>query len=124
PASPAPQLPVRPAPAEVTLVSRSDKDTLIEPVHDPRSANGPDLIPEPKSVAKPTPAVRVVSPSEETPEAPTPRSPKPPSAEEPPVLQAFRCLLEKRPDEAVAWLGRYDKRNQDLLLYLLSLLAR
>jgi hypothetical protein len=44
--------------------------------------------------------------------------------EEPPLVAALRCYLEKRPAEALAWLQRYDKGNQDLLLTLLPLVAR
>jgi hypothetical protein len=39
-------------------------------------------------------------------------------------VAALRCYLDKRPAEAVAWLERYDPRNQELLLGLLPLAAR
>jgi hypothetical protein len=44
--------------------------------------------------------------------------------EDPPLVAALRCFLRKRPAEAVVWLERYDKTNQDLLLCLLPLAAR
>jgi hypothetical protein len=45
-------------------------------------------------------------------------------AEDPPLIQAIRCFLEKRPQEAVAWLDRFERPNQDFLLCLLPLAAR
>jgi hypothetical protein len=49
-----------------------------------------------------------------------------PAAEDPPLAMAVRCLLDKKPAEAVKWLERCDTRktSQDLLLTLLSLAAR
>jgi hypothetical protein len=44
--------------------------------------------------------------------------------EDPPLVAALRCFLRKRPAEAVVWLERYDKANQDVLLCLLPLAAR
>src|SRR5262249_23123041 len=46
------------------------------------------------------------------------------AAEDPPLVEALRCFLDKRPAEAVALLGRYDKSIQGLLLYLLPLAVR
>jgi hypothetical protein len=44
-------------------------------------------------------------------------------SEEPPLLAALRCMLDKHPEEAVARLKGYDKPNQDLMLGLLALMA-
>jgi hypothetical protein len=44
--------------------------------------------------------------------------------EDPPLVAALRCYLNKKPAEAVIWLERYDRLNQDLLLCLLPLMAR
>jgi hypothetical protein len=44
--------------------------------------------------------------------------------EDPPLVAALRCYLNRKPDEAVIWLERYDRTNQDLLLCLLPLVAR
>jgi hypothetical protein len=40
------------------------------------------------------------------------------------LVAALRCYLDKKPAEAVIWLERYDRLNQDLLLCLLPLVAR
>jgi hypothetical protein len=43
--------------------------------------------------------------------------------EEPPLVTALRCFLDKQPEEALQALGHYDRANQELLLGLLPLLA-
>ncbi len=48
----------------------------------------------------------------------------PPPDTDPPVVAALRCLMEKRPDDAVSRLQGLDKANQDVLLCLLPLAAR
>jgi hypothetical protein len=52
-----------------------------------------------------------------------PESPRT-QAEDPPLVVALRCFLDKRPAEAVHLLERYDKVNQELLLCLLPVAAR
>jgi hypothetical protein len=54
---------------------------------------------------------------------PTPES-TPPSARDAPVVMALRCFMDNRPGDAVAYLGRYDKANQEMLLGLLPFLVR
>jgi hypothetical protein len=44
-------------------------------------------------------------------------------AEESPLLGALRCFLDRRPADAIAWLERYDKPNQEVLLRMLPLAA-
>lgn len=44
-------------------------------------------------------------------------------SEDPPLLAALRCMLDKHPEEAVTRLKGYDKANQDLMLGLLALMA-
>jgi hypothetical protein len=44
--------------------------------------------------------------------------------EDPPLIAALRCYLNRKPAEAVVWLERYDRLNQDLLLCLLPLVVR
>jgi hypothetical protein len=46
------------------------------------------------------------------------------AAEEPPLVAALRCCLDKRPADAVSRLAGYDKTNQELLLCVFSLAAR
>jgi hypothetical protein len=86
----------------------------LEPPHQ-------ELLPEPRpSIASssqaPTEVRLVVSSS--TGETKT----KP--VEDPPLVSALRCFLDKRPADALAWLQHYDKPSQDLLLCLLPLLAQ
>ena len=47
-----------------------------------------------------------------------------PPMEEPPLIQALRCIQEKRPAEAVQRLAGYDKPNQEVLLALMPLAVR
>jgi hypothetical protein len=56
------------------------------------------------------------------PEAQPQAAAKPP--DEPPLVGALRCCLDKHPADAVSRLGCYDKTNQELLLCILSLAAR
>jgi hypothetical protein len=49
---------------------------------------------------------------------------KAPKAEEPALLTALRCFLNQRPQDAIAWLRRYDEANQELLLRLLPVAVR
>ncbi|HXG09954.1 MAG TPA: hypothetical protein VNK04_09210 [Gemmataceae bacterium] len=80
----------------------------------------PVLPPEPELV--PPPAV-LVEPPRAAPPAPAPEVVTPPPTEEP-LLTALRCLLARRPDEAIVSLRRYDELNQDMLLGLLALAVR
>jgi hypothetical protein len=50
-------------------------------------------------------------------------APVPPAKEDPPLLAALRCALEKHPEEALALLQQYDPKDRDLLAALLSLTA-
>jgi hypothetical protein len=45
-------------------------------------------------------------------------------AEEPALLSALRCFLNQQPQEAIAWLRRYEEPNQELLLRLLPVTVR
>jgi hypothetical protein len=49
---------------------------------------------------------------------------KAPAPEDPPLVCALRCYLNKKPAEAVIWLDRHERLNQDFLLCLLPLAAR
>lgn len=76
--------------------------------------------PEPQPPPPPEPPPRLPPP--EPPAQPAPLTPRPP--EEPPLVAALRCFLDRRPDDALKFLQRYDKVNQELFLCLLPLLAR
>ncbi len=54
---------------------------------------------------------------------PAPVAAKVKAAEDPPLVMALRCFMNKRPAEALVWLEHYDKPSQDLLLCLLPLVA-
>jgi hypothetical protein len=45
-------------------------------------------------------------------------------AEEPALLAALRCFLNQQPQQAIAWLRRYDEPNQELLMRLLPVTVR
>jgi len=124
-AGPTPSVPDRPALTDASVKPAASNDTLIEPVRYPATMTGPDLIPEPRSLAESPAAVKLVSPPEQGTENASPRHDgnAEPTAEAP-VLQALRCFLDKRPFEAVGWLGPYDKSSQDLLLSLLPFTVR
>lgn len=55
---------------------------------------------------------------------PTSEGSIPRKGDEPPLLTAMRCFLNKHPTEALRWLKRYDEPNQDLLLRMMPLMAR
>jgi len=46
------------------------------------------------------------------------------AADEPGLVAALRCFMDKRPDAAIPCLNRYDAENQEVLLNLLPLTAR
>ncbi|MBY0522669.1 MAG: hypothetical protein K2R98_04700 [Gemmataceae bacterium] len=50
--------------------------------------------------------------------------PPPEAKPDPPLVGALRCLLEKRPADAMTLLKTYDKPNQEVLLAILPLMAR
>jgi len=52
----------------------------------------------------------------------TPDRPIVRKGDEPPLLKAMDCFLNKRPAEALTWLKRYDERNQELLMRFLPLM--
>lgn len=99
-------------------------DSLIEPVHNPGTVTNPDIIEEPRSTAESPAGGKGTSPPEQGIDTAAPDKGKTEPTEEPPVLQALRCFLDKRPYEAVALLGRYEKSSQDLLLWLLPFTVR
>jgi hypothetical protein len=118
-----------------------------QPVTDPRTTGTPypvvPLRPAPPVPPAPTPnsepsppPVATTQPRESAPEfqvqavSEPVSEPKPAAqvtaarpAEDAPLVAALRCFLEKRPQDAVSWIQRYDKANQDLLLALLPLAA-
>jgi hypothetical protein len=122
-----------PAPAGVTLAASHApaltneiiKPAAVEPMaeaaHYPALVTDPDIIPP---VAEPSAAPTVKPPIEQNWEPRSQPESKAKNAEDPALLEAFRCFLNKQPDEAVRWLARYDRQSQELLLCLLPLAVR
>src|SRR5262249_43262013 len=90
----------------------------------PIGSQTPDLVP---------PFEAIINPQEQPPtrqQQPPPRASSLQTeinaklAEDPPLVAALRCYLNRKPAEAVIWLERYDRINQDLLLCLLPLVTR
>lgn len=54
----------------------------------------------------------------------TAKAPETARKPEEPLVEALRCLVDKRPEEALALLRQYDQLNQDMLLSLLALSVR
>jgi hypothetical protein len=127
------QQPAAPAPAGVTpaashasaLATDIIKPAAVEPMAEaaryPALVTDPDIIPP---VAEPSVAPTVTPPVEQNPEPRSQPESKAKMAEDPALLEAFRCFLNKQPDEAVRWLARCDKQSQELLLCLLPLAVR
>jgi hypothetical protein len=102
---------------------RPSEDALTQIRYAAPSSNR-DLIPRPLPLTDPSTPPRDPSPTPDGPAAAPSVEVKIKAAEEPPLVAALRCYLDKRPAEALAWLQRYDKGNQDLLVTLLPLVAR
>jgi hypothetical protein len=99
----------------------SPNDKQVEQVRYPSVPAGEDLVPPVAALGGPT---RPAIPADPVPIAVPVVEAKPKPVEDAPVIMALRCLLNKRPAEAVAWVERYDKPSQELLLFLLPLAAR
>src|SRR5262249_13029809 len=96
--------PYHPLMPVLAAAGRARKDAPVRPAHcrgAPTAAEAP---------APPEPSRRVEIHFDPLPEPEVRAKP----AEEP-LLAALRCVLDKRPAEALEWLQRYDKPNQDLL---------
>jgi hypothetical protein len=89
-------------------------DPGVERVAYPQAPAEPERVPAP-AVLPDSPPVRVSA-------SPAVRRTEP--AAEEPLVAALRCLLDKRPEEAVEILKRYDRPNQDMLLGLMALTVR
>jgi hypothetical protein len=118
-ADPAIPSPPRPAgPKSPPIKPLVNNETLTEPPHFPAGGSSSELIPEPRNPAEMPPAAEVAAPTVQSPPADShPAKP----AVDPPLIEAIRCFMDKRPSEAVACLARCDKSSQELLLCLLPL---
>lgn len=84
---------------------QSQPDMEIRPVASPPVAELPAAVD-----AKPQAAVEI--------------KPPPAPVQDPPLIAALRCLLDQHSEEAITYLLKFDKPTQDLLLYLLPVVAR
>jgi hypothetical protein len=127
PVDPVPPPPDPPPSREVTQSSPYRTQTISRPsppVLAPAALPNPEPPPRPLAPAPIRPAVlrepesppTTALPSEPVILRKTPRDPA--------VVEALRCLLDKRPHDAVTPLEKLDKPTQDLLLRLLPLVAR
>jgi hypothetical protein len=105
PARSAADLPTTPA----AKAPAREPSTLLEQT----GAN--ELVPPPKA-----PKLEQTAPPELAPQ-PVAFTARDKKAAESPLLKALRCYMDNRPDEAIQWLGKYDKTCQDLLLTILPL---
>jgi hypothetical protein len=125
PADPAPARGTPAAPNPPTLVNDTVKPAVLETTAEsaryPALVTDPDIIPP---VAEPSPVATGTQPAEPSPDPESHPDNKAKPAEELPLLEALRCLLNQQPAEAVGSLARYDKRSQELLLCLLPLAVR
>jgi hypothetical protein len=101
-----------------------NKETVLEGGPNPRGGSSSELIPEPRNPAEMPPAAEVAAPKVQDPPAESPFKGTAKPAEDPPLVEAIRCFLEKRPHEAVSWLDHFDKSSQEMLLCLLPLAVR
>lgn len=109
-------------PPKVIELTADEVPQPIEPAQYQEKQAGIDLEPKPKTnrikPVKPEPRMEVKPQQPEI--LPTTLKPV---GQESPLLIALRCYLDKRPAEAIAILGQYEKSSQDVLLCLLPLAA-
>lgn len=102
------------APAQLTSSSSVERVALSQPSDPPAEAAAPK-----PPAGKPSgdePTKRPAAPVAATPELA-------PRKEDPPLLAALRCALEKHPDEARQLLAKHDKSDPKLLFALVQLTA-
>ncbi len=128
--------PQRPSgPPQVALPSQEVGPTLSEsPYHPlPRQADPPGDVEkastEPTAPpANPGPIVETRPPQASPPGVPSMPEPQPAAQvklpDDPPLVEALRCLLQKRSDQAGTWLARFETPNRDVLTALLTLAVR
>ena len=101
-----------------------NKETVLERQPNARAGSSSELIPEPRNPAEMPPAAEVATPRAQDPPADSQFKGTAKPAEDPPLVEAIRCFLDKRPYEAVTWLDHFDKPSQEMLLCLLPLAVR
>jgi hypothetical protein len=106
---PARERKLTPPPIVIPPVTEPDRQVRIDPPPPPKQEEIQQVQLQPAPLS-PVPTARIMH--------------APPEANEPPVLAALRCLLEKQSPEALEALQKYDKRTQETLLAMLPLAAR
>jgi hypothetical protein len=101
---------------------------LVQEPAGPAEAPQPMQPPKPVPAREAPPAIGLGAPRELEPAAYVVSTPVPAvaakPAEEPALVQAVRCFLDKRPEDALARLKGYAAPNQEMLLSLLPLAIR
>jgi hypothetical protein len=103
------------------ITPASARQIVLEPTRNPATVTNPELIPP---VAEPSAVVKVSPPIEQGADTGFHPDNKSKQPDDPPLLAAVRCLLNKQPADAAAWLASYDKPTQELLVGLLPLVVR
>lgn len=126
----------RPAPTPSTFIQPAEVENAPSPyvpLAPPAPKETEKPTPEPAVEAtppaeRPAPAIGLGTPADLKNEASKPNSLEPvvvsKPVEDPALVGALRCFLEKRPEEALFRLKNLDKPNQELLLGLLPLVTR
>ncbi|MFO0926463.1 MAG: hypothetical protein U0736_05410 [Gemmataceae bacterium] len=94
------------APTQLTSSTGVERVALSQPSDPPPDKATSGTNPAPAEAVKPPVAV-----------------PEPPRKDDPPLLAALRCAMEKHPEEAKQLLTRYEKSDRQLLLALVKLTA-
>lgn len=118
-----PQTPASPPiePARLAFADAPASQAAPLPPQTPRHANLiPPVAAPGESAVVQTSAVEASTQARATPSAELHVKP----AEDPPLVSALRCYMNRRPAEAIAWLEHYDPKAQELLLALLPLVAQ
>ncbi len=107
--------PAQPAPVQPPIQQQAYVEP--EPPTKPQSEPGMEI--------RPVAAPSLITP-QATAEVPQPavEAKAPPTPTDPPLIAALRCLLDQHSEEAITYLLKFDKPTQDLLLYLLPVVAR
>jgi hypothetical protein len=121
--APAGALPDLSLPANAVDSDSRPKDSPIEQVRYPAPSASREFVPEPPRLSELPLSSQRPLPGESQPRPERVETQAKP-APEPVVLSAMRCYLNKRPAQALLWLDHFDKPTQELLLYLLPLVAR
>jgi hypothetical protein len=118
------------SPYHATAVHAPPPPTVVVQASPPSTPRVPLLPPADELTVRPVNLSESPAPSREAVQVVSRQTPAPlpevhaKPLDDPPLVAALRCYLNRRPGEAIKWLDRYEKPNQELLLVLLPLAAR